>query len=128
MPSPFAAALAQAEVDLDLHMAEDVQIIPMRVGEFAKLPDPDRPAFDVAALVSIVDPSSINLPGGDLRMGYEEVKVEVRRVLLPAGFRFRKGDEMLLLEQGQVPRLIVNRVERLDANRLELVCGPITGD
>jgi len=126
--SPFAAALAQAEVDLDLHMAEDVQIIPMRAGEFAKLPDPDRAAFDVAALVSIVDPSSINLPGGDLRMGYEEVKVEVRRVLLPVGFRFRKGDEVLLLEQGQVPRLIVNRVERLDANRLELVCGPITGD
>lgn len=125
MPSPFAAALAQAEAAIDQHMGETVQITPMRPGEFARLPDAERPAFDVTALVVPDDPSGAAIPKLDARHVTEQWSIEVRRTLL-AGRRVMKGDEIVLLDQPGGPRVVVNHVERLDAERVLFVCGPVS--
>ena len=126
MTSPFAAALAQAETVLDAHLGECVSVIPMVSADFGRAPDNDRPAFDVTALVTVQDPSSANAAGLEVRVAYDEVEVEIRRVLVP--IRIAKNDELLLLDRPGSPRLKVNRIERLDEERLVLVCGPVAGD
>lgn len=127
MPSRFAEAMAAADVALDAHMGEDVQVTPMRRGDFAAVPDPDRPAFDVTALVVDGDPSSTPIAKMDVRVVHEEWRVEVRRAVL-AGRKVRKGDEIVLLERPGSPRIVVTFVERLDRERLHLVCGPLRED
>ena len=125
MVSPFAAALSEAELALDEHLGESVSVLPMRVSDFGRAPDPERPAFDVPALVTLQDPSSANAAGLEVRVAYDEVEVEIRRALVP--IRLAKNDEIALGERPDAPRLKVNRIERLDEERLVLVCGPVAG-
>jgi len=125
MASPFAQALAAAEPAFDEHMGDQVQITPMRSGDFARLPDPDRPAFDVVALVSSDDQASTDVPKLAARVVMENWIVEVRRSQL-AGRLVRKGDEMILLDEQDSPRVVVNHVERLDRERMSFVCAPVS--
>ncbi len=124
MPSPFSAAMARADAALDTYMGETVQVSPQKAGDFARQPDPNRPAFDVVALVVDGDPSGTNVPRLDARVVHEEWRIEIRRTLL-AGRRIAKGDEIILLDRPGSPRITVNMVERLDEHRLGLICGPI---
>jgi|GEM_PF-4856143 len=124
MPSPFAAALVEAEAVLDQHLGESVTVIPMVASDFGRTVDGIRPAFDAVALVTVQDPSSANAEGMEVRVAYDEVTVEIRRALLPA-YRLAKNDEILLLERPGSPRVKVNRIERLDEERIVLVCGPV---
>lgn len=125
MASPFAVALAAAEPAFDDHMGDAVQITPMRSGDFERLPDPDRPAFDVVALVSSDDQASTDVPKLGARVVMENWIVEVRREQL-AGRRVQKGDEMILLDEENSPRVVVNHIERLDRGRMCFVCAPVS--
>jgi len=125
MSSPFRAAASRAESDLDAHLADRVQITPMRSTDFARVPDPDRPAFDVIALVACGEPSAINIPRVDMRAVSEVWHVEVRRAEM-AGRRVRKGDEIILLDEPGSPRVIVTHLEPGDPDRVCLVCGPVS--
>lgn len=125
MPSPFAAALLRADQDLDAHLGGTVQVTPMRSGDFARMPDPERPAFDVVALVVAGESSSAQVPKLESRYVAERWTVEIRRVLV-AGRRIGKGDELVLLDEPGSPRVVVDHVEPGDPGRVVLVCGPIS--
>lgn len=127
MPSAFAAALAEAERALDVHLGESVSVVPMVSADFGRAPDNSRPAFDAVALVTVHDPSSANAGGIEVRVAYDEVEVEIRRSLLPA-YRLAKNDEIILRDRPGSPRLKVNRIEQLDEERVVLVCGTMVGE
>lgn len=117
MTSPFAAALAAADVVLDEQMGEAVQITPMRGGDFGRQTDAGRAVIDVVALVGHVDPSSADIATLESRVGYEEVEVEIRRAALPADVVFRKGDDVLLLDRPGAPRYKISRIDGNDPSR-----------
>jgi hypothetical protein len=125
--SPFRAAAVRAEADLDAHLADRVQITPMRNGDFARVPDAQRPAFDVMALVAAGEPTSVDIPKFDSRAISEVWHVDILRAEL-AGRRIRKGDEVILLDWPGSPRLVVSYQEPGDADRVCLVCGPVADD
>ncbi|MCF6199264.1 MAG: hypothetical protein L3J67_07690 [Hyphomicrobiaceae bacterium] len=128
MVSPFAKAVADMNVHLDEHMGEMIRITPMVEGDFDVSPDPARPAFEVKALVVEVDPSNTPIPSLKMQVEYEEIAVEIRRALLPAGFSLRKGYEVELLEHPENMRFIITAPpERLDAERIVIKIGP-SGD
>lgn len=118
-PSPFASALADMDTALDAQMGEDVGFVPSVRGDFAATPDPDRPAFDVVALVHEVDPSSADTGGMLTRVRYDEFELEIDRRQL-VGRTIRKGDEVLLLERAGSPRYAVARVDDTDRGRLRV--------
>ena len=129
MVSPFATALKDMDARLDEHMGELIAITPMLAAEFGVSADPDRAAFEVVALVDDVDPSTTPIPGLEVRVGYEEMVIEIRWALVPAGFRFRKGDEIELLERPDLGKLeITAPAERLDPERVVLKLGPKARD
>jgi hypothetical protein len=117
-PSPFAAALAAMDADLDTHMGETISIVPVRVSDYGTAPDPERSTFDVVALVNYVDPSAADSGKMESRVAYEETEVGIRRALLPTGSKVRKNDEVLLLDRPGTPRLKVSRIDDVDPERL----------
>lgn len=121
MTSPFAQAWAAADVVLDGHFGETVQITPMRSSDFARVPDGDRPAFDVEALVYWDDQASIDVPKLTTRVVAESWTIEIRRALL-AGRTVHKGDEIILLDQPNSPTVVVAHVENQDRERMTFVC------
>ena len=120
MPSPFATALAQMDVDLDAHLGEEVSLIPMIAGDYDQSADPARQEVNVIALVNFVDPSSADISTLDARVRYEEVEIEVDRSLLPTdpGWILKKQDEVVLLERPSSPRYKIGRVDTIDPVRL----------
>ena len=123
MTSPFLQALADADVALDGVMGEDVQITPMRAGKIDRLPDPERPAFDVVALVSAEEPASATVPSLKSRVVYDQWRIEIDRRVL--GVRVIKdGDSMILLDQPGSPHVRVGLILRDDPQRLIYLCGP----
>lgn len=119
MPSPFAAALAKMDADLDVHMGEVVAFAPQASGKFAARPDPARPAFSLACLVHDVDPSTADIGSMESRVRYEEWELEIRREVL-AGRVLRKGDRAELTERAHLPLLEVARIDDTDRTRLRL--------
>jgi len=128
MASPFRTAIADMNVALDDHMGEMIRITPMIEGGFDVSADPERPAFEVKALVVEVDPSNTPIPSLDVRVQYEELVAEIRRELLPVGYSLRKGYEVELLEHPENLRLVITSPpERLDAERIVIKLGPTGG-
>ena len=127
MPSPFAAALTEADVAIDDEMAEMISIVPRARGDFAVIIDAERSVIDCVALVDFVDPSSADLSALDARAPYEELEAQVRRAALPVGAVIRKGDEVLLLDRAGTPRTKVGRVNGNDPERIYLTLAPIGG-
>lgn len=127
MPSQFQAALAAADLAIDGEMGEQVQVTPMRNGEFARQPDASQPAFDVIALVSDGRTLAQHIASLETKVASEEWIVEIRRAVLGAR-RLRVGDELILLDRPDSPHLVVNRVARTDEGRIELTCGPTSAD
>jgi len=123
MTGAWQTALDRLDSALDRQLGEAVSIVPMRLTDFGKNPDPERPAFDVTALVDWLDPASAQIPHTETRVVHEEVHVEVRRIEL-AGRRVAKNDEILLLDRPGSPRVAVNFVQTLDPGRVVFVCGP----
>lgn len=118
MPSHFATALAQMDQDIDPHLGEDVAIIPMRDSDFDTAPDPERPAFDVVALVNNVDPSTADIAKLSARLPYEEFEIEILRDLIPPGMKLRKNDQTILLERDGSPRFKISRIDDAERGRL----------
>lgn len=125
MPSPFEAALAKADLAIDAKMAEEISIIPMLRGDFAEAVDSERPVIDVVALVNYVDPSSADIDKLDGRIAYDEYEIEIRRALLPAGYKVRKNDIVQLLDRHGSPRTKVMRVNEIDPTRLVITLSPV---
>ena len=125
--SPFAAALAAADVVIDAQMGEDISIIPCVPGDFGAVPDSERPAFDVVGLVYETDPSAADAGSMMTRLPYEEWEIEVRREHL-AGRRVRKGDEVLLLDRPGSPRFVVSRIDDVDRSRIIMALTSIGGE
>lgn len=127
MPGGWADALARLDEDLDAHLGETVQVTPMRPGDFAVTPDPDRPAFDVMAQVFEHDGSTADISKLGARVPYEEVEVAIRRALL-AGRTIRKNDEVLLVDRPGALRFRVMRVETIDRERVALTLSQTKGE
>ncbi len=127
MPSPFSAALAAMEPQLDDHMGERIVITPMANGDFAAAGDETRPIIDVTALVDFVDPSSADLAKLDARVPYEELEAEIRRELLPAGAVIRK-DDVVVLHERPSKDYKVGRVDHSDPARLRVILCKIGTD
>lgn len=121
----FRRALAKSDRVLDVKMGEAVSIVPMRSGDFGDRVDPDRVTHDTVALVNWVDPSSADISRLESRVAYEETEIAIRRSLLPDGFKPRKGDYVILLDQPGSPRHKVNRVDANDPERLLITLAPI---
>lgn len=123
MPAAWQTAIDKLDRALDRQLGETVSIIPMRLADFGKNPDPARPAFDVTALVDFLEPASAQVQHTETRVVHEEVHVEVQRSEL-AGRRVAKNDEILLLDRPGSPRVVVNFVKTLDPGRGLFICGP----
>lgn len=126
MPSPFRRALAKADVVLDKKLGDQVRIVPMRKGDFASTVDDTRPVIEAVALVGYVDPHAADIAQLDARVPYEETEIEIRRALLPDGWKIRKGDEVYLLDEPGQPRHKVGRVNLNDPERVVVTLSRIT--
>jgi len=120
MPSIFAV---MDEV-LDGELADPVTILPMQHGDFADAPDPDRPQLRCLALVSDGEITDAAPAGGKLHVPDQMITVDIRRPLL-GDLVLRKGDRIRLDAWPGTPSVIVNRIDRLDKERVLLVCGEI---
>jgi hypothetical protein len=125
MPSPFMAALADADADIDAELAEQITIVPMRRGEFAEQVDNERPTIDCVALVNHIDPSAADIPHLEARAPYEEFEAQIRRIVLPVGFRIAKGDKVCMLDRPGSPWTRVGRFSGVDPERVTLTLQPI---
>lgn len=121
--SRFLRELAKADVVLDDGLGELVTITPMIVGDYKITLDPARAAFTLVALVSESEPAAEDVQRA--RFEHEQFEIDIRWSLLPAGMVVKKGDQVTLMDEARahVPPLQVDRVPRLDAGRLVLVCG-----
>ena len=125
MPSPFAEALSAMEKRLDTHMGERIGFSPMKNEDFDTAADPERVPFEVVGLADFVDPSSADIATLDARVPFEELEIEVRREVLPAGTVIRKNDQVELLERPGSPRYKVGRVDTSDPGRLRMALSKI---
>lgn len=125
MPSPFAAALSEADRVIDGHLEEDVSIVPMTGGRYGDSVDNERPVIDVKALVDFTEPSAANIEKLEAMVAYEQWEVEIRRALLPEGYRIKKNDEVQLLDRPGAPKTRVMRRNEQDPERLCLTLSPI---
>jgi hypothetical protein len=119
MTSPFWSTLNRIEHKFDALMGEVVRITPQASGDFGAAADPDRPPFEVVALVHEVDPSSADAGQMLARLPYEEWELEIHRPAL-AGRAIRKGDDVQLIRRPGAPRFSVSRPDDVDANRIRL--------
>ncbi len=119
MPSAFWSKLAAVEHKFDALMGEAVRIVPQASGDFGAGADPDRPPFEVTALVHEVDPSAADAGQMLGRLPYEEWELEIHRPAL-AGRQVRKGDEIQLPDRPNAPKFTVSRVDDVDAGRVTL--------
>lgn len=128
MTSPFAAAAAAMDEDLDGHMGETIQIVPVLMSDYGSAPDPARATFDVVALLSEQDPLVADAGRMMVRVPYEEWTAEFRRALLPVGMVVRKNDEVLAIDRPGAPRFKIVRLEDVDRERIALILAHIAGE
>lgn len=119
MPSPFWSTLARLEHKFDAAMGESVRITAQASGEFGAAADPDRPPFEIVALVHEVDPSAADAGSMLARMPYEEWELEIHRPAL-AGRQIKKGDDVQLVERPSAPRFNISRIDDVDAGRVRV--------
>lgn len=119
-PSPFSTALAEADERLDEHLGELITIVPIVAGDFGRTIDTSREPLEVLALVNYVAPSAADVGHMEARFAHEETDVEIRRALIPTGFKFRKEDEVIFTERADEPRFKISRIDDVDADRIGL--------
>lgn len=124
MTAGWQRALDKLDGTLDRYLGESIMVVPMRKGEFASAPDPERATFDITGLAAEWETSADAVTKLQSRTTVETMVVEVKAALLPAGARIVKGDELVLLDRPRAPRLVITRTERLDPGRVVWVCGP----
>ncbi len=118
MASGWGRALAMMDADLDAELGETVQVVPTIVSDYdGTRPDPDRPTFDVIALVHENEAHAIAPPGLRTEVQSVEFVLEIRRVVMP-DVRLKKGDEVVLLDRPDAPRLVISRIDRWDESRI----------
>ena len=94
-PSPFATAFARMDAALDDHMGEQISVIPLRHGDFADMPDQNRPAFVVGGLVdegtehgSAASPLHVHVPDTtwsvEIRREKKKIVVEIQDFISPS--------------------------------------------
>jgi hypothetical protein len=119
MPSPFWSTLARLEHKFDAAMGEAARVTPQASGDFGAAADPDRPPFEVVALVHEFDPSAADAGQMLARLPYEEFELEIHRPSL-AGRQIRKGDDVQLVERPGAPRFNVSRIDDVDVGRMRI--------
>jgi hypothetical protein len=127
MPSPFSASLAAMETRLDDHIGERIVITPLANGDFGRAVDGSRPVIDVIGLADFIDPSSADIAKLNARVPYEELEAEIRRELLPAGWKVHKDDAVALPERPWT-EYKVGRVDHSDPARLRITLCKIGTD
>lgn len=119
MPSPFDALDAAVQTAIDQTFGEGIRIEPMLSGDYAKAPDPERPARSCRATISRAPGAkatnfpSTNRKSSDLAVSPTEAWID-RAAYAALGYPIRRGDFIVLTEAAGSPRFEVAAAHRGD--------------